>query len=196
MAKLYFRYGAMNCGKSLMLLTVSYNYDKYQKKIIVIKPACDTKGEDNIDSRVGEKRKVDIMIGSDESFVPYYKEWTTNNINCILVDEAQFLTSNQVDELFYVSKILDIPVICYGIRTDFQTKLFEGSKRLMELADQFEEIPNICSCGKKSKFNARYVNGVFSNSGNQIIIDGSSNSVEYKPLCGKCYIKEMLTKKG
>lgn len=189
MAKLYFRFGAMNCGKSSALMQVAYNYEENHKKVIVIKSSIDTKADDSLESRIGLKRKVDILIDKDSSFEKYYNDWS-NNADCILVDEAQFLSEKQIDELWMVSKILDIPVICYGLKTDFKSKLFEGSKRLIEVADELEELITICNCGRRAKFNARYVDGAFAKDGEEVVIDGSNKTVEYRPMCGKCYIKE------
>ena len=188
MAKLYFRHGAMNCGKSAALMQVAYNYNENDKRVVVIKSSTDTKAEDYLSSRTGLKRKVDILIHPNESFEPYYEDWN-KDVACILVDEAQFLTEKQVEELWIASKMIDVPVICYGLRTDFQTKLFEGSKRLLELADEIEELTTICRCGNKAHFNARLVDGKFTTEGESILIDGSKNNVEYKSMCGKCYIK-------
>lgn len=190
MSKLYFRYGAMNCGKSSALMQVAHNYEENNKTVRVIKSKIDTKAEDRLSSRIGLERKVDILIDKDESFEKYFEEWN-NNIDCLLVDEAQFLSSKQIEELWIVSKMYDIPVICYGLKTDFKSHLFEGSKRLLELADEIEELVTICNCGKRAKFNARYVNGKFAKEGAGILIDGSDDKVEYRPLCGKCYLKEL-----
>ena len=190
MSKLYFRYGAMNCGKSSALMQVAHNYEENGKKVVVIKSKTDTKAGDKLSSRIGMKRKVDILIGKTETFKKYYSDWK-NNISCVLVDEAQFLTSKQIDELWLVSKKYNIPVICYGLRTDFKTNLFEGSKRLLELADEIEELITICSCGKRARFNARYVNGKFTLKGKEVVIDGSCDNVVYHPLCGKCYLNEL-----
>lgn len=189
MAKLYFRFGAMNCGKSSALMQVAYNYNENDKEVVVIKSSIDTKGEDSLSSRVGLERKVDILLGPDVSLEPFYDEWQ-DNISCILVDEAQFLKKKQVEELWMVTKLLDIPVICYGLRTDFQSNLFEGSKRLFELADEFEELTTICKCGHKAKFNARFVDGEFQLEGDKVVIDGSVSDVLYRPMCGKCYLKK------
>ena len=189
MAKLYFRYGAMNCGKSSALMQVAHNYEENNKKVIVIKSKTDTKGNNYLKSRIGLERKVDILIDNDSSFEEYYDYWV-NNVDCILVDEAQFLSKNQIQELWMVTKTLEIPVICYGLKTDFKSELFEGSKRLLELADEIEELITICSCGKRAKFNARYINGKFAIDGNEVLIDGEEDNVEYRPMCGKCYIKE------
>lgn len=189
MAKLIFRYGAMNCGKSMSLLTVAHNYEENEKKIITIKSSIDTKADDSIQTRVGLERKVDILLEPTQSLRDYIKEWRQSDLYCILVDEAQFLTPTQVEELWVISKELDITVICYGLRTNFKTELFSGSKRLIELADDLEELATICECGKKAKFNSRFVDGVFATEGDSVLIDGSNSKVEYKPMCGKCFIK-------
>lgn len=190
MSKLYFRYGAMNCGKSTALMQVAHNYEENNKVVKVIKSKIDTKADDRLSSRIGIERKVDILIEKDESFEKYYDEWN-NTVDCLLVDEAQFLSSKQIEELWIVSKMYDIPVICYGLKTDFRSNLFEGSKRLLELADETEELITICNCGKRAKFNARFVNDKFTLTGNEVLIDGSKDNVVYKPMCGKCYLKEI-----
>ena len=189
MSKLYFRYGAMNCGKSTALMQVAHNYEENGKKVFVVKPSIDTKADDRLSSRIGIERKVDLLIEPDESFEKYYDDFST--FNCVLVDEAQFLTSKQVEELWFFSKMYDVPVICYGLKTNFQSYLFTGSKRLFELADQLDELVTICSCGKKAKFNARLVNGSFAYEGDSVVIDGANEDTEYKPMCGKCYSKKM-----
>ena len=192
MAKLYFRYGAMNCGKSSALMQVAHNYEENGKKVVVIKSIIDTKGGDSLESRIGLKRKVDILINRDSSFKKHIDKLV--EADCILVDEAQFLTEKQVEDLWVISKIQDIPVICYGLKTDFQSYLFEGSKRLLELADELDELITICKCGKRAKFNGRYINNSFQTEGEEVLIDGSDATVEYRPMCGKCYIKEKYKK--
>ena len=188
MAKLYFRYGAMNSGKSTHLIQVSYNYFENNKNVILIKPLIDTKGDNKIVSRTGLERKVDYLIDKNEKIKD---KICLENLDCILVDEAQFFTEDQITELFVISKVYDIPVICYGIKTDFKSNSFPGSKRLFELSDELEELKTICSCGQSARFNARIVNGDFTLDGNQVAIDGE-NKVTYKPLCGKCYIEKVL----
>ncbi|MBQ9019095.1 MAG: thymidine kinase [Bacilli bacterium] len=190
MSKLYFRYGAMNCGKSSSLMQVAHNYEENNKKVVVIKSIIDTKGEKFLESRIGLKRKVDILLKEKESLKKHYSK-LNNEISCILVDEAQFLTPKQVEELWDITKKLNIPVICYGLKVDFKSNLFAGSKRLIELADELEELITICSCGKRAKFNARYVDNNFTLDGKEVLIDGSKSNVIYKPLCGKCYLKEL-----
>ena len=187
MAKLYFRYGAMNCGKSSSLMQVAYNYEENQKKVCVIKSIIDTKGNDCLESRIGLKRKVDILLKTNELL----DMDNFHNVDCVLVDEAQFLSSFQVEELWKISKKLNIPVICYGLKTDFKGYLFSGSKRLLELADKLEELVTICSCGAKAKFNARFVNDKFTVSGSEVLIDGSDKRVKYVPLCGNCFLKQL-----
>lgn len=188
-AKLSFRYGAMNAGKSTMLLQVAYNFEENGRKVLVIKPAIDIKGKDQLVTRIGLTRKVDIVLENDESLYQenLYHKW--RKVDAILVDEAQFMNGNQVEELWRISKENNIPVICYGLRADFASHAFPGSARLFELADEFTELVTICQCGKKARFNARKVDGKYTNVGEQNIIDGSVVSVVYQPLCGECYLK-------
>ena len=187
MAKLYFRYGAMNCGKTTALLQVAHNYEEQGMNVIVIKSEIDKKGDNNIVSRLGIKREVDLLIKYDESIL---NNINLDNINCILVDEVQFINPSQIKELWIISKLKDIPVICYGLKTDFKTEMFEGTKTIMALADELEELSTICKCGDKARFNARVENGSYVTTGNQVAIDEIDTS--YEPLCGKCYIKKVL----
>ncbi|MDD2181126.1 MAG: thymidine kinase [Bacilli bacterium] len=189
MAKLYFRYGAMNCGKTTALMQVAYNYEERDQKVLVIKSAVDIKGDKNLVSRLGIERKVDVLLALDEKLEDYKINYS--EISCILVDEAQFLTPIQITELWVISKLYDVPVISYGLRTDFQTNSFPGSKRLMELADEMEELVTICRCGKSAKFNGRKVNDEFVSEGDQVAIDETDN-VTYESLCGKCYLDKVL----
>ena len=188
MAKFHFRYGAMNAGKSTILLQTAYNYEEKGKKVVVLKPSVDTKGDEKIVSRIGLERKVDYLIGNNDSIISKLGD-NLSSLSCILVDEVQFLKRKQVDELFYISKMMDIPVIAFGLRTDFKSNGFEGSIRLLELADALEEMPTICRCGKKARFNARKVDGKFTFDGDSIVIDDTSD-VSYESLCGACYIEE------
>lgn len=194
MAKLEFRYGAMNSGKSMELMRIAYNYFENNKKVTVIKSQIDTKGDKYLISRVGMKRKVDIFLSSHESLFTSENKACYIDADCILVDEAQFMSPFQIDELWHISKLLDIPVICFGLKTDFRTKVFPGSERLMELADELIELETICACGHKARFNARMINGDFVLNGEQNVIDGSDD-VEYIPLCGECYINKVLKNK-
>ena len=189
MAKLYFKYGTMESGKSTKIIQEAYNYDRNNKSIIVAKPIIDSKGNDKIVSRIGIQRKIDVYIESDNLKEIYEK--INKDTFCILIDEAQFLNKNQVFELFKITKLLEIPVMCYGLKSNFKGDFFEGSEALMIYADSLEEIVTICSCGKKARFNARKVNGDFVTDGEDILIDGLNESVEYVPLCGECYIKKV-----
>lgn len=192
MSKLYFRYGAMNCGKTTSLLQVAHNYEERGMKVVLIKPSIDTKANDSVSSRIGVERKVDHLVSPEENLKGYLN-LLVGNTSCVLVDEAQFLSESQVEELFVFSKLTNIPVICFGLRCDFRTNLFPGSKRLFELADEIEELYTICRCGRKARFNARIVNGEFTLDGNQVAIDGD---VEYESLCGKCYLTKVRKMKG
>lgn len=192
MAKLYFRYGAMNCGKSTHLLQVAHNYEELGMRIMLVKPSTDTKAGDRVSSRLGVERPVDVLLAPDEGLLDKLREGITYLIyrpNAILVDEAQFLTPNQVDELWRISKVFDIPVICYGLRCDFQMKGFPGATRLLEIADDIEEMKTMCKCGSKATQNIRLVNGEPVFDGNQVAIDGKEN-VTYQAVCGKCYIRK------
>ncbi|WP_102401457.1 thymidine kinase [Haloimpatiens massiliensis] len=190
MSKLYFRYGAMNCGKSTNLLQVAHNYEERGMNVIIIKPKTDTKGGENIVSRLGITRKVDMLVNKDEDVYKLVEIWNTENgkIHCILVDEVQFFKKNQIDQFFNIAVKMDIPTICYGLRTDFLMNGFEGSKRLLLIAHSIEELKTICACGKKALVNGRKVNGKFVFEGKQVAID-KEDSVEYESLCPKCYIK-------
>ena len=189
MAKFHFRYGAMNAGKSTILLQTAYNYEENGKRVVLLKSSIDTKGDEKIVSRIGLERKVDYLIGEDDSIISILGD-NIISIDCILVDEAQFLKRKQVDELFYITKKYNIPVIAFGLRTDFRTNGFEGAIRLLELADELLEMPIICKCGKKARFNGRKVDGKFILEGDSIVIDNDS-AVSYESLCGECYINKL-----
>lgn len=192
MAKLYFRYGSMNSGKTALLLQAVHNYEEQGMHVIVAKPAKDTKGDDHLVSRIGLKRKVDYSFTKEDDIFKYMKK-QRKKISCLFIDEAQFLEPIQVDELMQVVVNLNIPVICYGLRTDFQTKGFPGSTRLLEIAHTIEEMKTICTCGRKAMFNARKVNGKFTLKGEQVAIDGE-NKVTYEPLCPHCYYEKVAIK--
>ena len=190
MSKLYFRYGAMNSGKSTNLMQVAYNYEERGMKVLLIKPSTDKKGGDKLVSRLGVERKVDLLINDDQNIYNEVKKWQDEKykIDCILVDEVQFFKAYQIDQLFEIAVCLDIPVIFYGLRTDFKMQGFEGSTRLLLLAHSIEELKTICKCGKKAILNGRKINGKFVFEGEQVAIDNIDN-VEYESLCGHCYFK-------
>lgn len=190
MSKLYFRYGAMNSGKSTHLMQVAYNYKERGMRVLLIKPSTDKKGGDRLVSRLGVEVKVDMIVDKDTDIISEVKENIELNgkLDCILVDEVQFMRKHQIDELFEIAVTLEIPVICYGLRTDFKMEGFEGSERLLLIAHSIEEMKTICKCGNKALLNGRKVNGKFVFSGDQIAIDTVDN-VEYESLCGQCYYK-------
>ena len=195
MAKLYFRYGAMNSGKSTALLQAAFNYEERGHEVLLAKPAIDTKGDRDIVSRLGVVREVDFTMAPDSSVLGTFQQHRNRviedhgrDVSCLLVDEAQFLTSEQVDDLLRIALIDDVPVLAYGIRTDFQTVAFPGSRRLLEVSHSLEELKTICRCGRKAIFNARLVDGVFVFDGAQVAIDGEL--VTYESLCGVCYLQE------
>ena len=181
MSKLYFRYGAMNSGKSTALLQAAYNYEERGQQVLLAKPLIDTKGDSRIVSRLGVSREVDFTVGPDEDiYVAFSTErarvlrTTGLDVSCLLVDEAQFLSESQVDDLLRIAILEGIPVLAYGIRTDFQTVAFPGSRRLLEIAHSLEELKTICRCGRKAVFNARTVDGRFIFDGDQVAIDTST----------------------
>ena len=195
MSKLYFRYGAMNSGKSTHLMQVAHNYEERGMKVILIKPATDKKGGDKLVSRLGVERKVDILCLEKMNIYEEIQKWqeVKFKVNCILVDEVQFMTKEQVDQLFKIAVVLDIPVICYGLRTDFMMEGFEGSTRLLLLAHSIEEMKTICKCGRKAILNGRKINGEFVFEGEQVAIDNIDN-VHYEYLCGNFYFRHKNNK--
>ena len=195
MAKLYFRYGAMNSGKSTAMLQAAYNYEERGHRVLLAKPSIDTKGDMGILSRLGVTRAVDFLIAPETDAYGKFQQHRERTIkrfdvdvSCLLVDEAQFLTEAQVDDLLRIAILENFPVLAYGIRTDFQTVAFPGSRRLLEVAHSLEELKTICRCGRKAIFNARKIDGVFVFDGDQVAIDGAS--VSYESLCGACYLQE------
>ena len=190
MSKLYFRYGAMNSGKSTHLMQVAHNYEERGMRVILKKTKKKKKGGDKLVSRLGVERKVDILCEKKMDIYEEIKKWqeVKFKIDCILVDEVQFMTKEQVDQLFKIAVVLDIPVICYGLRTDFMMEGFEGSTRLLLLAHSIEEMKTICKCGRKAILNGRKINDEFVFEGEQVAIDNIDN-VQYESLCGHCYFK-------
>lgn len=189
MSKLYFRYGAMNCGKSTNLLQVAHNYEERGMNVIIVKPMTDTKGGNRVVSRLGVAREVDLLIEQQQNIYKEVERYIEERgkIDCILVDEVQFFKKHHIEELFEIAVLLDIPVICYGLRTDFQGNGFEGSSRLLLLAHSIEELKNICECGSKAMMNGRMINGKYVFEGKQVAIDKEDN-IEYHALCPKCFL--------
>lgn len=182
MAKLYFRYGAVGSAKTLNLLAVAHNYKQQGKKILLLKPALDDRfGQPFIKSRAGLQKEADILINEETNL----EELDFEGISCILVDEAQFLSPEIIEQLREITLKKQIPVICYGLRTDFRSHLFPGSKRLIELADSIEEVKSTCYyCNKKAIFNLKYVNGIPTLDGPTVDL-GSEE--KFHPACYSCY---------
>lgn len=195
MAKLYFRYGAMGCGKTMQLLQVAFNYEERGQKVCVMKPATDTKNGTKLLTRIGPERETDFCFSRNDDL---YKEVSKkfSKADCVLVDEAQFLTSEQVDQLMLVTVKLDIPVMAYGLRLNFRREDggFEGATRLLQQAHDIEEIKTICECGHKATYNARFLDGRLVADGPDVLIDDGSLEVKYQALCPKCYQKYLEEK--
>jgi thymidine kinase len=185
----------MNSGKSTSMLQAAYNYEERGHEVLLAKPAIDTRGDVGILSRLGVTRAVDFLIAPETDVYALFEERRAltraksgRDVSALLLDEAQFLTETQVDDLLRIAIVAGVPVLAYGIRTDFQTVAFPGSRRLLEIAHSLEELKTICRCGKKAVFNGRKVDGVFVFDGDQVAIDGVE--VTYESLCGSCYLEE------
>lgn len=190
MAKLYFRYGAMGCGKTIRLLQTAFNYEERGQKVCVIKSVTDTKHGTKLFTRIGLERDTDFVFSRRENLLRKVRQEYAD-VSCVLVDEAQFLTPTQVDQLMQVVNELDIPVICYGLRLNFRQNDsgFEGATRLLQIAHIIEEIKTICECGHKAMCNARFLDGKLVTDGPDILIDDGTINVEYRAICPKCYGK-------
>lgn len=191
MAKLYFRYGAMNSGKTTALLQVAFNYKERGMRVLILKASIDTKGGDHIVSRLGVSCKVDKLVTPEMDILEEVRAdiEAHGKPACVLCDESQFFTPAQAEQLFLVTVDLGIPVICYGLRADFMMRGFPGSTRLLELAHSIEEMKTICACGRKAMCNGRKVNGQFVFEGAQVAID-TVDDVEYESLCPQCWYRE------
>lgn len=187
MAKLYFKYGAMGSSKSAQALITKFNYEERGLKVWLIKPSVDTRaGIDTVASRIGLKQKC-TTIHHDTSIWDEFESRLAQKVDVIIADESQFFTSEQIDDMRRIVDELEVPVLCFGLRTDFQTNLFEGSKRLLEVADKITEIKNICECGRKAIVNARIDdNGNVITEGEQVLLGGNER---YIAMCHKCWKK-------
>ena len=186
--ELNYYYGAMGCGKTRELLKILHSKKEDGFNVALLKPKLDKKGENYIISRDKGKYKVDFLIeDKDNIYIEICKYLIDNNLDFILVDEAQFLSKHHIDELSDIADILNITVLCYGLKADFKGELFEGSKRLLEISDNIVELERQCSCGRKKIYNMRLENGIPVFSGNQIMIDGIDATYEAK--CRNCYKK-------
>lgn len=193
MANLYFKYGTMNSGKTLDIMRAIHSYEEYDYSILLLKPAIDTKGKQQIVSRAFEAgRVVDMVIGPNTNVINLIIDRIDSGIKCILVDEAQFLTPKQVKELYYLTRILDIDIECYGLRNDFTMHYFPGSAELMAIADVISEIKPPCPfCSEKANLVGKKVYGEFVTKGKRVVIDGSDKHTEYVSMCGKCRLKQI-----
>lgn len=188
MTQLYFRYGAMGCGKTMQLLQVAFNYEERGQKVCVIKPRMDTKNGTKLLTRIGPERETQFTFTKrDNIYNKIAKEY--KNVDCILVDESQFLTPKQVDQLMDIVVDFNIPVMCYGLRLNFRQEDggFEGATRLLQIAHKIEEIKTICDCGHKATLNCRFLNGKLVTDGPDILIDDGKTDIQYRALCQNCY---------
>ena len=187
MAKLYFKYGAMGSSKTAQALITKYNYEENDMHVWLLKPSADTRDGVNIlKSRIGLQAEVEIA-GPETDIYKRYQEAFAGNCNAVIVDEAQFLLPAQIDQLRAIVDDFNVPVMCFGLRTDFQTKLFPGSMRLMELADTIQEIKTICDCSAKATVNARIdSDGYIVTEGAQVVLGGNDS---YIAMCHRCYVK-------
>ena len=188
MAKLYFKYGAMGSSKTAQALITKYNYEENDMKVWLLKPSADTRDGVNIlRSRVGLEAEVEIAT-PDVNVYDRFKTGFAGNCHAVIVDECQFLTTEQIDQLRAIVDDFNVPVMCFGLRTDFRTKLFPGSMRLMELADAIEEIKTMCDCGSKATVNARINDGYIVTEGAQVVLGGNDC---YIAMCHRCYVQSI-----
>lgn len=187
MSKLYFKFGAMGCSKTAQALITKFNYEEKNLKVLLLKPSVDTRdGADIVRSRIGLEAKAVVVAPEDDIFALFAQQYFDRA--AVIVDECQFLKENQVDQLAQIVIEYDIPVFCFGLSTDFTTHLFEGSRRLFEIAESITEIKSVCKCGKKATVNARVDNkGNVVFDGEQVVLGGNDR---YVPMCRKCWLKE------
>ena len=193
MAKLYFKYGAMGSSKTAQALITKYNYEENDLSVWLIKPSADTRdGQQILRSRIGLEAMVEVTPPEMDIY-DRFRETKRGSCDVIIVDECQFLTEDQIDQLRTIVNDENIPVMCFGLRTDFQTRLFPGSRRLMEVADSILEIKTICDCGAKATVNARIDgSGHIITEGAQVVLGGNDS---YIAMCHKCYIRGIRERK-
>ena len=202
MAKLYFKFGAMGSSKTAQALMTKFNYEEKGKRVLLIKPATDSR-DDRVDehgnvctivrSRIGLYAEAVAVSPEDDVRKLYLTRHEESPLDVLICDECQFLTGGQVDQMKELADLDDVPVLCFGLRADFQTKLFPGSKRLFEIADSITEIKSVCRCGRKATVNARFDDsGVIITEGDQVCIGGNDR---YEGVCYKCY-REMIRNQG
>ena len=193
MAKLYFKYGAMGSSKTAQALITKYNYEENDLSVWLIKPSADTRdGAKILRSRIGLESPVDVIAPGTDIYL-LFQDNQEGRCDVIIVDECQFLTEKQIDQLRAIVNDYNVPVMCFGLRTDFQTRLFPGSRRLMEVADTIQEIKTICDCGAKATVNARIdCQGHIVTEGAQVVLGGNDS---YIAMCHKCYIRGIRERK-
>lgn len=189
-SRLYFKYGTMGSSKSAQALMAKFNYEQKGMVVMLVKPSLDNRGDGDgqpmVRSRIGLSSPCEI-IRPEDSFVELFDKFKAENgCDCVIVDEAQFCTTNQVDELKLLTK--QVPVLCYGLLNNFRCQLFEGSKRLVELSDSLQEIKSVCRCGRKSTVNARFINGKCVDDGPVVFIGGDES---YENMCYWCWQDEL-----
>ena len=186
MAKLYFKYGAMGSSKTAQALITKYNYEENDMKVWLIKPSADTRdGVSVLRSRIGLEAEVEVIAPEVDIYARFLGS-RVRRCDVIIVDECQFMTEKQIDQLRAIVNEQNVPVLCFGLRTDFLTRLFPGSRRLMELADCIEEIKTMCDCGAKATVNARISDGYIVTEGAQVVLGGNDS---YIAMCHRCYIR-------
>ena len=193
MSKLYFKFGAMASSKTANALMTRFNYEEKGNRVWLIKPDLDNRDDytdENgirvtvVKSRIGLSAVADVVRGDEDLLARFRAVQDTAPVDVIICDECQFLTADQVDQLKYIAECMDTPVLCFGLRSDFRTQLFEGSRRLFEIADSITEIKSVCRCGKKAIVNARLQNGKVVVEGDQIEIGGND---KYEGMCWGCW---------
>ena len=195
MGRMYFRYGAMGASKTAQALITQYNYQERGLNVLLIKPAMDTRdGVTTLRSRIGLASAAVVVAPEDDVFTLFVRgssseDGTMRPYDVVIADESQFLTPAQVEQLRNIVDTYDVPVFCYGLRTDFQTHLFPGSKRILELTDEMEEIKTVCDCGRKAVVNARLVKGKPVFEGDQVMLGGKES---YISMCHKCWNKARM----
>lgn len=183
MSKLYFKYGVMGSSKTALALIAKFNYEQNGKKVLLIKPSTDTRdGENIVKSRIGLSAEAMVLRPEEELAIKNISDY-----DVIITDESQFFTSEQIEQFKNIAVYCNIPVLCYGLLTDFKTKLFPGSKRLIELADSIQEIKTVCRCGRKATANARLVDGRIVREGEQVMLGGDES---YEAMCYECWCRD------
>lgn len=187
MGKLYFKYGVMGSSKSANALMTKYNYEQKGFKVLIMKPSIDTRDGNTISSRIGISCECFKFDKNFDLLKYFLSEREKHKIDVVIIDEVQFCTTLQIEQLREITEF--VPVLCYGLKTNFKSELFEGSKRLIEIADNISEIKTVCRCGNKAIINARVVDGKIIKDGNEIDIGGND---KYVSVCYKCYKKGIL----